>query len=118
MVGLLTSPVVTVEWYWLGALCIRRAPGGVARRSVGFVRDPAPIDSDRALVASACVARVAIAAVVASRDMASWRESDRIAATIVARQPENFREDVYPAELARDRRDMLGAVRHYRDAIA
>jgi hypothetical protein len=72
----------------------------------------------RALIASVCVAWIAIAAVVTSRDMTIWRESDRIAATIVARQPENFRGHVYSAELARERKDMLGAVRHYRDAIA
>jgi hypothetical protein len=72
----------------------------------------------RAVIGGAGAAWIVVAVIVTSRDMAIWRESDRIAATIIARQPENFRGHVYSAELARDRKDMPGAVRHYRDAIA
>lgn len=58
-----------------------------------------------------------VAVIVTTRDMAIWRTSDGIAATMLTRQPDNFRGHTYAAELARDRRDLVTAVGHYRTAI-
>ena len=60
----------------------------------------------------------AVAAVlVSARDVGIWRDSDRVSAAMLTREPDNFRAHAYAAELARDRRDMPTALGHYRAAI-
>jgi tetratricopeptide (TPR) repeat protein len=54
---------------------------------------------------------------VSARDLAIWRDSARVSAAMVAREPNNFRAHVYAAELERDRGDMTAALGHYRTAI-
>jgi len=59
----------------------------------------------------------AAALVVSARDVGIWRDSDRVSAAMLAREPDNFRAHAYAAELARDRKDMPAALGHYRTAI-
>ncbi len=59
----------------------------------------------------------AVAAVfVSARDVGIWRDSARVSAAMVAREPDNFRAHAYAAELERDRGDMPAALGHYRTA--
>jgi tetratricopeptide (TPR) repeat protein len=57
------------------------------------------------------------AAFISARDLPIWRDSNRVSAAMVAREPDNFRAHAYAAELERDRGDIPAALGHYRTAI-
>ena len=83
---------------------------------VSLVLAPQPLVIRRpAFALLACWGAAALA--VSARDLAIWRDSARVSAALIAREPDNFRAHVYAAELERDRGDRLAALGHYRTAI-
>lgn len=119
-IGITIAIAAALHWLWrrLNSFAPRRPPLATHHVSAGPSHRVADPMAPRAVISAGLALLLAASATTSWRETHTWQNSATMLATIAARQPNDYRPEMYAAWTARDAGRTTESLQHFRNAAA